>query len=63
MIDLEDDPQWSLKDEMEEEDPKSNVVVGEGLIDRLSIAIGGRVLLQPIMATAPSLLQSGRTSG
>ncbi|XP_074657622.1 importin-5-like [Tubulanus polymorphus] len=56
MVDLEDDPEWSLSDEVEEEDNDSNSMTGESALDRLACGLGGKTMLPHITANIPSML-------
>lgn len=60
MVDIEEDSEWSCVDKIEDEDQSSNPVIGEDALDRMSIALGGRTMLQCIMATLPQMLQSSK---
>lgn len=43
--DLEDDPEWSKQDKDDVPDEEENHTVGEQMLDRMSIALGGAVVL------------------
>ncbi|CAF1188329.1 unnamed protein product [Rotaria sp. Silwood1] len=58
MVDLEDDPEWSTKDTIEEEEDDSNAVVGESSLDRLACALGGKTVLTYILNTVQTMLQN-----
>ncbi|KAL3846795.1 hypothetical protein ACJMK2_017751 [Sinanodonta woodiana] len=58
MVDLEDDPEWSLQDEVEDDDEVSNAVTGESALDRLACALGGKTILPHIIANIPPMLQN-----
>ena len=58
MVDLEDDPEWSTKDIIEDEEDDSNAVVGESSLDRLSCALGGKTVLSYILTTVQTMLQN-----
>ncbi|CAF3171888.1 unnamed protein product [Rotaria socialis] len=58
MVDLEDDSEWSTKDTIEDEEDDSNAVVGESSLDRLSCALGGKTMLNYILATIQTMLQN-----
>ncbi|EDO35645.1 predicted protein [Nematostella vectensis] len=58
MVDLDDDPEWSISDEIEDEDYESNTVVGESSLDRLACALGGKTILPHITATIPQMLNN-----
>jgi importin-5 len=57
MVDLDDDPEWSLQDELDNEDDESNAITGESAMDRLTCALGGKTMLPHILANVTSMLQ------
>lgn len=59
MVDLEDDPEWSVSDELEDEDAESNSVAGESSLDRLACGLGGKTVLPHIIVSVPQMLQNG----
>ncbi|KAK2573809.1 Importin-5 [Acropora cervicornis] len=59
MVDLEDDPEWSVSDELDDEDAESNPVAGESSLDRLACGLGGKTVLPHIIVTVPQMLQNG----
>ena len=61
MVDLEDDPEWSTKDTIEDEEDDSNAVIGESSLDRLACALGGKTVMSYILTTVQSMLQHGRS--
>ncbi|CAF4725860.1 unnamed protein product, partial [Rotaria sp. Silwood2] len=58
MVDLDDDPEWSIKDTIEDEEDDSNAVVGESSLDRLACALGGKTMLTYILTTVQTMLQN-----
>jgi len=56
MVDLEDDPEWSVQDEIEDEDEESNPITGESAMDRLACALGGKTMLPHILTNVNSML-------
>jgi hypothetical protein len=56
MVDLEDDPEWSIQDEIEDEDEESNPITGESAMDRLACALGGKTMLPHILTNVNSML-------
>ncbi|CAH3175486.1 unnamed protein product [Porites lobata] len=58
MVDLEDDPEWSVSDDLDDEDAESNSVAGESSLDRLACGLGGKAVLPHIIVTVPQMLQN-----
>lgn len=58
MTDLEDDQEWYTADDLVEEDPEENHVVGEHAMDRLARALGGKVMLPVSFMYIPRMLAS-----
>jgi len=58
MVDLEDDPEWSVADDIEEEDSDSNPIAGESALDRLACGLGGKTMLPHITSNIPPMLQN-----
>ncbi|XP_048745456.2 importin-5-like [Ostrea edulis] len=58
MVDLEEEPEWSLQDEPEEEDTDSNSIAAESALDRLACALGGKTMLPHILSNVPQMLQN-----
>lgn len=56
MIDLDDDPEWSIQDEIEDEDEESNPITGESAMDRLACALGGKTMLPHILTNVNTML-------
>lgn len=56
MVDLEDDPEWSIQDETDDDDIESNAIVGENALDRLACALGGKTILPHIVSHIPQML-------
>ncbi|XP_059155323.1 importin-5-like [Physella acuta] len=57
MVDLEDDPEWSLQDIEEDDDTDSNPIAGEAALDRLACALGGKTMLPHIISNISHMLQ------
>lgn len=58
MIDLDDDPEWSVQDEIEDEDEESNPITGESAMDRLACALGGKTMLPHILTNVNNMLSN-----
>ncbi|XP_011500552.1 PREDICTED: importin-5 isoform X2 [Ceratosolen solmsi marchali] len=58
MTDLEEDEEWTLSDEIIEEDNDINNVVAESALDRLACGLGGKTMLPQIVQNIPSMLSS-----
>ncbi|KAK3832761.1 MAG: importin subunit beta-3 [Linnemannia gamsii] len=56
MTELEDEAEWYMADDQEEEETDTNTVIGEQAIDRLSRALGGKVILPVIFGYIPKML-------
>lgn len=56
MVDLDDDPEWSVQDNIEDEDEESNPITGESAMDRLACALGGKTMLPHILTNVNSML-------
>lgn len=56
MTDIEDDPVWSVSDEVLDEDNTDNNCIAESALDRLACGLGGKVVLPRIVKTIPSML-------
>jgi hypothetical protein len=56
MVDLEDDDEWSVQDEIEDEDEDSNPITGESAMDRLACALGGKAMLPHILTNVNNML-------
>ncbi|KAF9926818.1 hypothetical protein FBU30_003672 [Linnemannia zychae] len=56
MTELEDEAEWYMSDDQDDEEPDTNSVVGEQAIDRLSRALGGKVILPVIFGYIPKML-------
>jgi hypothetical protein len=60
MVDLDDDPEWSVQDEIEDEDEESNPITGESAMDRLACALGGKTMLPHILTNVTNMLNNGK---
>lgn len=58
MTELEDDQEWYTADDLEEEDPEENHVIGEHAMDRLARALGGKAMLPVCFTYIPRMLAS-----
>jgi len=58
MADLDDDEEWSISDDLTEEDNDSNSVVAEAALDRLACGIGGKSVLPHIIQSLPTMLSN-----
>ncbi|KAK9504651.1 hypothetical protein O3M35_010937 [Rhynocoris fuscipes] len=58
MTDLDDSPEWSVSDEIVEEDNESNNVVAESALDRLACGLGGKTILPQVLSNIPQMLSN-----
>ncbi|KAJ8031234.1 Importin-5 [Holothuria leucospilota] len=58
MVDIDDDPEWSLSDEIDDDDCDTNAVAGESALDRFACGVGGKTMLPHIIEQIPSFLQN-----
>ncbi|XP_014231665.1 importin-5 [Trichogramma pretiosum] len=58
MADLDEDPDWSVSDEVIEEDNDSNNLVAESALDRLACGLGGKTMLPHVVSNIPTMLRS-----
>ncbi|KAF6207377.1 hypothetical protein GE061_018618 [Apolygus lucorum] len=58
MTDLDDDPEWSVSDEIVEDDNDSNNVVAESALDRLACGLGGKTILPQVISNIPQMLSN-----
>ncbi|KAF9939192.1 hypothetical protein BGZ65_011271 [Modicella reniformis] len=56
MTEIEDDEEWYNADDLDEEDPEENHVVGEHAMDRLARALGGKAMLPICFVYIPRML-------
>lgn len=56
MTELEDDDDWSVMDEILEDDNDSNNVVAESALDRLACSLGGKTMFPYIAQTIPEMM-------
>lgn len=56
MTDLEDDEEWSVSDEITEDDTSDNNVIAESALDRLACGLGGKTILPHIVDNIPAML-------
>lgn len=57
MTELEEDAEWLTADENKTEDEDSNSYVAESSIDRVACALGGKVMLRPLLNACHEMLQ------
>jgi hypothetical protein len=57
MTDLEDDDDWSVMDEISDEDNDSNNVVAESALDRLACSLGGKTVFPHIANNIPEMMK------
>ncbi|CDR12997.1 unnamed protein product [Oncorhynchus mykiss] len=58
MVDLEEDEEWSMADELEDDDFDSNAVAGESALDRMACGLGGKMVLPMIKQHIMTMLQN-----
>ncbi|CAB3366645.1 Hypothetical predicted protein [Cloeon dipterum] len=56
MTDLDEDLEWSVADEILDDDNDSNSVVAESALDRLACGLGGKTMLPHIIQNIPPML-------
>lgn len=56
MTDLEDDENWSVSDDVDEDDTNDNNIIAESALDRLACGLGGKSVLPHIISTLPNML-------
>lgn len=56
MTELDDDEEWSVSDEIDEDDSGENNVVAESALDRLACGLGGKAILPQILLNIPTML-------
>jgi hypothetical protein len=56
MTELEEDPDWLTADENKTEEEDSNSYVAESSIDRVACALGGKIMLRPLLNTCHEML-------
>jgi len=57
MTDLDDDDDWSVMDEISEDDNDSNNVVAESALDRLACSLGGKTMFPHIVQNIPEMMK------
>ncbi|KAG8277165.1 Importin-5 [Homalodisca vitripennis] len=57
MTDLDDDDDWSVLDEISEDDNDSNNVVAESALDRLACSLGGKTMFPQIVQNIPDMMK------
>lgn len=58
MADLEDEPTWSVTEELSDDDNGDNNVIAESALDRMACGLGGKAVLPHITHTIPSMMVS-----
>lgn len=58
MTELDDDEEWSISDEINEEDSGENNVIAESALDRLACGLGGKAILPHIVSNIPNMLNN-----
>ncbi|KAG7467002.1 hypothetical protein MATL_G00148650 [Megalops atlanticus] len=58
MVDMEEDEEWTLVDELEDDDFDSNAVAGESALDRMACGLGGKIVLPVIKQHIMQMLQN-----
>ncbi|CAA9994529.1 unnamed protein product [Nesidiocoris tenuis] len=58
MTDLDDIEDWSVSDEIIEDDNDSNNVVAESALDRLAVGLGGKTILPEVLSNIPAMLNN-----
>ncbi|KDR17150.1 importin-5 isoform X1 [Zootermopsis nevadensis] len=58
MTDIEDNSDWSVSDEIVDDDNDSNTVVAESALDRLSCGLGGKTMMPHVEQNIPGMLSN-----
>lgn len=58
MTDLDDDDEWSVSENIDDEDSGENNVVAESALDRLACGLGGKAILPHIVSNIPNMLSN-----
>jgi importin-5 len=58
MTELEDEDDWTISDEINDEDSGENNVIAESALDRLACGLGGKAILPHIVSNIPSMLNN-----
>jgi importin-5 len=58
MTDLEDDDEWSVSDEITEEDSSDTNVIAESALDRLACGLGGKTVLPHVLTNIMPMLDN-----
>ena len=58
LVDVEDEEDWAIQDTPDLGDETANSVYGEGALDRLAMALGGKCVLPVVMAALGGMLSS-----
>ncbi|CAH0388175.1 unnamed protein product [Bemisia tabaci] len=56
MTEIEDDAEWTLQDEIADDDADENNVIAESALDRLACGLGGKTMLPHIVENIPTML-------
>lgn len=58
MTELDEDEEWSVTDEIEDDDTGENNVIAESALDRLACGLGGKAILPHIISNIPTMLNN-----
>jgi importin-5 len=58
MTELEDEDDWTISDEINDEDSGENNVIAESALDRLACGLGGKAILPHIVSNIPTMLNN-----
>ncbi|XP_070496261.1 importin-5 [Chironomus tepperi] len=58
MTELDDDEDWSVSDEIEDDDTGENNVIAESALDRLACGLGGKAILPHVIQNIPTMLNN-----
>ncbi|KAI3384766.1 hypothetical protein SNEBB_007003 [Seison nebaliae] len=58
MVNVDDDESWVACDEDEDEDQDSDPIIGESCLDRLSCALQGKMIVEPLFKMIERMLES-----
>ncbi|KPI93520.1 Importin-5 [Papilio xuthus] len=58
MCELDDEPDWSVQDDVADDDNDLNYVTAESALDRMCCGLGGKIMLGLIVGQVPEMLNS-----
>jgi HEAT repeat protein len=58
MTELDDDLEWSVSDQIDDDDTGENNVIAESALDRLACGLGGKAVLPHIVSNIPTMLNN-----